>query len=214
MDTANRPKTICAIDTDGSCSRRRIISTEKIPSILVPFDIHRLYFHISRVFQIAEAIKSEDFNDSFVYIHDFLVFFIYVKNYNQFEKLFKLEIETTKLMFFHMKMFGDHLTQILNEKKEYYDDVNPEENNHLDLLVATMQFIRVFSRLDELSEYFGTLGGINVIKKAMILFPNSIHLQINCSACLANLASTESNRKKMLEDGSIGDVLANMARVC
>jgi hypothetical protein len=39
-----------------------------------------------------------------------------------------------------------------------------------------------------------------------------MQLQINCSACLANLASIEENRTAMLEDGCIQNVLQNMDR--
>jgi hypothetical protein len=132
---------------------------------------------------------------------------------NQFEKLFKSQIDITKSMFDHLKTYADKLLrkeQGSAEKRKKED--NPEFDLQLDLLICIAQFIRVFSRLDELAEYIGDNQGIDMIKEAMVLFPNCIQLQINSSACLANLASVESNRKKMLEDGSIKEVLANMFR--
>jgi hypothetical protein len=75
-------KTVCAIDTEGSCSRRSTLSTKTVPLILQPFEIHALYKHISRVF-IIDPIFPESIqiiNKSYLYIHEFLEYFIFVKN--------------------------------------------------------------------------------------------------------------------------------------
>ena len=79
-----------------------------------------------------------------------------------------------------------------------------------DVLIIVMKLIRIFSRLDHLANSIGQKQGIKVIMRAMQRFPFCVQLQINCSACLANLASVEANRTIMLEDGCIRLVLDNM----
>jgi hypothetical protein len=89
-----------------------------------------------------------------------------------------------------------------------------------DYLVAIMQLIRILSRIDEVALYIGSEMGLLLIQRVMKWKPLSIELQINCSACMANLASVgtidynqEPNRTRMLEDGSIVYVLENMDKV-
>ncbi|KAJ3322630.1 hypothetical protein HDV06_002844 [Boothiomyces sp. JEL0866] len=81
-----------------------------------------------------------------------------------------------------------------------------------DQVVIVMQLVRIFSRLDEFATRIGEKGGIQLILQAMQAFPYCMQLQINCSACLANLASIEANREIMLDTGCIKYVLDNMSK--
>ena len=47
----------------------------------------------------------------------------------------------------------------------------------------------------------------------MKAYPSNVRIQIDSSAALANMASIEENRVKMLEDGCLGQVLENINRV-
>jgi hypothetical protein len=75
-----------------------------------------------------------------------------------------------------------------------------------------MKLIRIFSRLDNIASSIGQKQGLKLILRAMERYPFCMQLQINCSACLANLASVEQNRTLMLEDGCIRRVLENFDR--
>ena len=84
--------------------------------------------------------------------------------------------------------------------------------NTLDYLISIMQMFRILSRLDEVAEFIGNNNGVEIINNVMKFKPESIDIQVNGCACFANLASIESNRTKMLHDGSIKNVLRNMTK--
>jgi hypothetical protein len=75
-----------------------------------------------------------------------------------------------------------------------------------------MKMLRIFSRIDSIASKIGFKLGLKLILQAMARFSYCLQLQINCSACLANLASVEGNRIAMLEDGCIKLVLENLVR--
>lgn len=77
-------------------------------------------------------------------------------------------------------------------------------------MIVVMKLIRIFSRIDELASSVGEKSGIKLILRTMQRYPFCVQLQINCSACLANLASTKANLTAMLEEGCIKLVLENM----
>ncbi|KAJ2993050.1 hypothetical protein HDV02_002696 [Globomyces sp. JEL0801] len=143
-------------------------------------------------------------NNSHNYIYNFLAYFINVRSYIQHEQLFKQQKETIELLFRHIQSVSLELIRKISviQRSKYIED----------LLLIVMQLIRIFSRLDEIAELIGNEGGIDLIFKSMKALPLFIQLQINCSACLANLATVESNRKLMLTGGCIGHVLENMLK--
>ncbi|KAJ3276087.1 hypothetical protein HDV01_006257 [Terramyces sp. JEL0728] len=168
-------------------------------------DLRVLQTHISRVMKIESdcipQITVED--ESSQYLNLFLLYFINVKNYIQYEKQFKEYIETTDLIFAHLQHFSWTLINL------YSNFTKDEIENKV---VTVMQLVRIFSRLDEFATRIGEKGGIQLIMQAMKAFPFSMQLQINCSACLANLASIEGNREIMLDIGCIKYVLDNMSK--
>jgi hypothetical protein len=66
--------------------------------------------------------------------------------------------------------------------------------------------------MDTLAKKIGQNEGTKLILQIMKAFPACIRIQVDSSACLANMASVETNRASMLEDGCIQQVLENMSR--
>ena len=58
----------------------------------------------------------------------------------------------------------------------------------------------------------GAQSGIEIILCMMAHYPSVMTLQIHCSASLANLASIERNRLKLLEEGPIQLIIDSMTR--
>ncbi|KAI9202767.1 uncharacterized protein BJ171DRAFT_626521 [Polychytrium aggregatum] len=79
-------------------------------------------------------------------------------------------------------------------------------------LILIMKLIRIFSRRDQVAKRIGDSMGIKMILEIMKSYPLCIELQVDCSASLANLASVETNRSQMLEDGCIKMILENMTK--
>ncbi|KAI8900240.1 armadillo-type protein [Globomyces pollinis-pini] len=192
------------IEINGSCSRRNQLSPKELPAIFNPLNLMDLYIHVKRVMasDTADVESIPVHNNSHNYIYNFLAYFINV--HIQHEQLFKQQKETIELLFRHIQSVSLELIRKISviQRSKYIED----------LLLIVMQLIRIFSRLDEIAELIGNEGGIDLIFKSMKALPLFIQLQINCSACLANLATVESNRKLMLTGGCIGHVLENMLK--
>jgi hypothetical protein len=91
-------------------------------------------------------------------------------------------------IFFYLLGCGWKLIECGIPKNEN-DSISPRPaTTQEDKLIAILQMIRILSRLDETAVYIGDADGLVFILAVMRELPSSIQLQINCSACLANLA--------------------------
>jgi hypothetical protein len=98
----------------------------------------------------------------------------------QHEKDFESQLGIGESIFVFTTNFCEKL---LNYQVEVDDD------DLQDYLVSVIQLIRIFSRTDDFALKMGDLGALKLIIRGMEKMPFSIPLQINCSACLANMAS-------------------------
>jgi hypothetical protein len=130
-----------------------------------------------------------------------IVLFIYLVLLH--EKEFEKQLQLGESIFLFSSEFCEKVLQ---------DTVELDPTDMQDYLVSIMQLIRIFSRTDELAVRMGDLGALDLIIQSMTKMPYSTRLQINCSACLANLASVEQNRAKMIEMGCMKLVLDNLSR--
>jgi hypothetical protein len=119
------------------------------------------------------------------------------------EKEFEKQLQLSESIYLFASEFCEKVLQ---------DHVEIDASDMQDYLVSIMQLIRIFSRTDELAVRMGDLGALELIIQSMRKMPFSTRLQINCSACLANLASVEQNRTKMIEMGCMKLVLDNLSR--
>jgi hypothetical protein len=131
------------------------------------------------------------------------------------EKVFRENIEISDLIMTHILSFAwtmlDHgnLEQVAHLEMS----IVPGQVMQIeDYLLVVMKLIRIFSRLENMASSIGQKHAMRLILRIMQKYPYCMQLQINCSACLANLASVESNRTIMLEEGCIRLVLDNMIK--
>lgn len=151
-----------------------------------------------------ETMKSQ------IFLKTFLDYFINVRNYIKCEAFFRERSSMSEIILIHLLTFA---WGILKDSKRM-DNVLyvPTGVKIEDYLIIVMKMIRIFSRLDTVAAMIGQKHGMKLILRAMLDYPYCMQLQINCSACLANLASVEENRNQMLHVGCIQKVLDNMER--
>ena len=160
-----------------------------------------------------DELKDEE------YLKLFLEYFINVKNCNarvnldlQYEGAFRENMMICEAIIEHLITFGTTIIDFANNDVELSKIglLNEKDSQHL--LVYILKLIRIFSRQDPVASIIGTKSGIQFISRAMAKYQLCIQLQINSSACLANLASIEDNRNIMLKDGCLQLVLENLSR--
>lgn len=227
------------VDLNSTLCRRSSYIAKPIPNILEPFLMTDVFTHVCSILSFksskacTDSIKdvisnsnsppSQPLNhastkESELYIKIFLDYFINVRNCIWYiivdiklEKVFVEDANISQLIMTHIIAFSWKLLET--------DDVSIECLAHAlpgitreDLIIIVMKLIRIFSRHDDLAVNIGEKQGMQLIMRLMAAYPFCIQLQINCSACLANLASIESNRIIMLKEGCISQILNNLSK--
>ncbi|KAG4083716.1 ARM repeat-containing protein [Neocallimastix lanati (nom. inval.)] len=107
----------------------------------------------------------------------------------------------------HSNNYANTIPVLPSNKTSIIQYYSPKLKNKI-LLITKL--IRILSRYEISSQLIGENRGITILLQIMKLFGDSIDIQIECSASMANLASITSNRVKMLEEGCINLILENM----
>ncbi|KAG4103232.1 ARM repeat-containing protein [Neocallimastix lanati (nom. inval.)] len=107
----------------------------------------------------------------------------------------------------HSNNYANHIPVLPSNKTSLINYYSPKLRSKI-LLITKL--IRILSRYEISSQLIGKNRGITILLQIMKLFGDSIEIQIECSASMANLASIGSNRVKMLEEGCINLILENM----